>query len=82
MTIMLSNQEVSYLRYLDGKIKDAEAELEYLGRCFTALDDKPNKTDGENKELRRVLKKIKTANSELTDLWNKKEEVTRDVIVI
>jgi hypothetical protein len=73
---VLSKDQASRLLYIRIKIKEAEAELNYLGRCFTDLDDKPNKTDAEQKKLTRVLKKIQTVNSDLEDLWDQQEEVT------
>jgi hypothetical protein len=67
-----NNETASYLRYLRIKIKDAEAEMEYLGRCFSALD-KPDLTDKETKEKQRIHRRIRQVNRELMGLWHQEE---------
>jgi hypothetical protein len=67
------NAEDSRLRFIRIKIKEAETEMDYLGRCFSALDDKPALTDKNKKELRRVLSKLQGINQELADLWTEEE---------
>jgi hypothetical protein len=71
---MISHQQRSYIAFIRAKIKDAEREMDYLGRCFSALDNKPSLTSKDAKEIRRVLKKIRDVNFELMDLWSKEEE--------
>ena len=47
--------------------------MEYLGRCFSALDNKPDLTDKESKEKQRILRKIRQVNRELMGLWHQEE---------
>jgi hypothetical protein len=70
---MSTGDSVSTLRFIRTKIKEAETEMDYLGRCFSALDDKSALTDEEKKEFRRVLRKLQKINQELTDLWTEEE---------
>lgn len=65
------------IAFIRTKIKEAEKEMDYLGRCFSALDDKPTLTDDQKKEFRRVLKNLQKINQELTNLWlTKKSPLT------
>lgn len=50
--------------------------MDYLGRCFSALDDKPALTDEEKKEFLRVLRNLQKINKELADLWTEEERAT------
>jgi DNA-binding MarR family transcriptional regulator len=61
------------IAFIRTKIKEAEQEMDYLGRCFSDLDDKPTLTDDQKKEFRRVLKKLQKINQELSDLWTDEE---------
>ena len=47
--------------------------MDYLGRCFSALDNKTNLTAKEQKEFKRVLRKMKKINAELMRLWDEQE---------
>ena len=81
MPIVLSPQDVSFLRYLDNELKDEELEMDYLGRCYSYLEGKAARTDEEEKEFQRVLKKLKAVNLRITKLRNKREIFTRDEII-
>jgi hypothetical protein len=61
------------IAFIRTKIKEAEKEMDYLGRCFSDLDDKPTLTDDQKKEFRRVLKKLQKINQEVSDLWTDEE---------
>jgi hypothetical protein len=69
-----TNQPASHLPFIRIKIKEAEEEMEYLSRCYSALE---NALDPKGKkEFQRVLKKLQRVNQELADLWTEEERAT------
>ena len=53
--------------------------MDYLGRCFSELDDKPTLTDDQKKSLRRVLTKLQKINQELSDLSDEHQQIAVDM---
>lgn len=69
-----TNPPASQLPFIRIKIKEAEEEMEYLSRCYSALE---NALDPKGKkEFQRVLKKMQRVNQELADLWTEEERAT------
>src|SRR5713101_714247 len=59
----------SRIRFLEIKAKDIEKEMDYLARCVAYLDSKASRSDEDQQESQRRLRKFKKLNKALQELW-------------
>ena len=71
---MLSNGQVSRLRFLNDKIKDCKNMLGYYERCLTDLAKKQTLTKEQEEQKVHLVRKKQRLEKEIEKLQHEKED--------